>query len=351
MIATGSRGVLPGMAELAEVATVAGIVGRSATRAREAAERFGIPRVYDTPAAMFADDSIDAVVNLTPIDQHFALSEQALLAGKHLVTEKPIASDVVESDRLISLASERALSIITSPPRMVEPSRLRAREIIRSGGIGVITFARARSSHGGPAVLEWPVDPRPYYSRDNPTLHDLAPYAIHQLIGLLGRVRRVTALSGRIAESLTVENGPFAGTRVDVEAPDNNVLLLDFGSSRFGVVDAGYSVRAATSPAIEIFGTRGTINLYTEHPPRTTSNLEVFQPATGWRVEQTDEDRLEEARQQRLGRAILVDELAREVSTRVPSLLDAASARHAVEIIHAAELSAATGRAVPIAPR
>jgi predicted dehydrogenase len=347
MITTGPVGVLQGLGELNEPVEVVGIVSRSGASARTAAEEFALPRVYDTVDQMLADPSVDAIANLTPISEHYELNARALRAGKHVATEKPLACTAVEGQRLIRLASERGVHLVVSPPRMVEPSRVRARALIAGGAIGEVTFARARSSHAGPAALGWPTDPAPAYTEPNTPLREVSPYAIHQLTGLIGPARAVAAMSGRAAETILVERGPFAGTEVPVTANTNTLFLLDFGQSRFGVIDAGYSVRAATGPAVEIFGTRGTINLHTDYPTRPQGSLEIWQ-GDEWRIESPPEDRLDEQRRWRMGRAVLLEELARAVRLNRPSDLSADHAVHALEIIEAVEVSARHGVFVPI---
>ena len=87
-------------------ADVVGLVGSSPERAAPKAAALGIPKVYDSFQAMIADPEIDVVHITSPNHLHFPQAKQALLAGKHVVCEKPLAMDTTESSELVALASE-----------------------------------------------------------------------------------------------------------------------------------------------------------------------------------------------------------------------------------------------------
>jgi predicted dehydrogenase len=92
MIATAEPGYLPGLRGLRGPVQVTTIASRTRSRAERVARDWDIPAVYDGLAQMLAAPDVDAVVNLTPIATHYQTSRQILSAGKHLVTEKPLAS-------------------------------------------------------------------------------------------------------------------------------------------------------------------------------------------------------------------------------------------------------------------
>ena len=62
-------------------------------RAERAQNEYGVPKIYDTMEELFADPEIDIVLNLTRPYQHFEVSRGALLAGKHVYSEKPLGDD------------------------------------------------------------------------------------------------------------------------------------------------------------------------------------------------------------------------------------------------------------------
>jgi predicted dehydrogenase len=76
--------------------------------AKEKAELLGIPHAY-TFEDMLKNPDIDVVHICTPNFLHFSQSKAALLAGKHVVCEKPLATKIEEAEELVSLAKEKGL--------------------------------------------------------------------------------------------------------------------------------------------------------------------------------------------------------------------------------------------------
>jgi predicted dehydrogenase len=84
---------------------VAGVLGSSQDRGRAAAERLGLPRVYDTLDDLLADPAVDVVHVASPNRHHFDHARRAIAAGKHVVCEKPLAMTSDESAELVRLAT------------------------------------------------------------------------------------------------------------------------------------------------------------------------------------------------------------------------------------------------------
>jgi predicted dehydrogenase len=90
---------------------VAGVVGSSPERARRAADRLGVDRVYEGLDAMLDDGSIVAIHNCTPNDLHADVTLRALAAGKHVLSEKPLGFDTRETATLVEAAA--AAGVVT----------------------------------------------------------------------------------------------------------------------------------------------------------------------------------------------------------------------------------------------
>ena len=80
-------------------------------RAEKAKEEWGVEKIYDTMDELFADPEIDIVLNLTRPYQHYDVSKAALLAGKHVYSEKPLGADLAEGEELVRIAAEKGLLI------------------------------------------------------------------------------------------------------------------------------------------------------------------------------------------------------------------------------------------------
>jgi predicted dehydrogenase len=83
---------------------VAGIAGSRPERGQQAAERLGIDRAFPDWRVMVQDDAIDAVHDCTPNHLHAEINSAALAAGKHVLSEKPLAMDSAQSGRLVEEA-------------------------------------------------------------------------------------------------------------------------------------------------------------------------------------------------------------------------------------------------------
>ena len=81
------------------------------SRAEQAAEKYGIEKIYDTMYELFEDPEIDIVLNLTRPYQHFEVSKAALNAGKHVYSEKPLGAELSEGIELVRIAEEKGLML------------------------------------------------------------------------------------------------------------------------------------------------------------------------------------------------------------------------------------------------
>jgi predicted dehydrogenase len=96
----------------------------------------GIPRAYPSYEAMLADPDIDVVHLATPNLLHYPYARAALLAGKHVVCEKPLAMTAIESAELVQLAAEKQrVNVINFNIRMY-PMVQQAHSMVQSGEIG-----------------------------------------------------------------------------------------------------------------------------------------------------------------------------------------------------------------------
>jgi predicted dehydrogenase len=85
---------------------VAGILGSSPERSRQAAERLGIPKAYETLDEVLRDSEVDSVHITTPNRFHYEQAAACLRAGKHVLCEKPLAMHSRESAELVRIAAD-----------------------------------------------------------------------------------------------------------------------------------------------------------------------------------------------------------------------------------------------------
>jgi predicted dehydrogenase len=354
MIAIVPNGFLPGMRHLADRVEVAAISSRTRARAEDVARDFAIPDVYDDLDTMLAQADLDAVLNLTPIDAHYETNLRILQAGKHVLTEKPITQTMAEANKLVEVAQQRGLHILTAPMDMLRPEWIEARRLVRSGALGKIAFARVQSSHAGPAAMNWPADPTWFYQKGSGPLLDMGVYGLTRLTGVLGPAKRVTAMCGITVPTRRARGGSFDGLEIPVTEADNNVLLIDFGDATYATVDATFNVVGTRAPQMELYGLEGSlaVNRPDTQPLPGQLSLELFRidaapGLSGWVTPRTvGLSRLVD-RVATLQRAVLVEHLLECLDGQTP-LLGAEQARHVLEIMLAAQQAAESGRTVDL---
>lgn len=226
---------------------LAGAVSRRFAQAQAFAETFSC-RAYGTYEELLSDGGIDAVSVCTPTGDHFANARQALLAGKHVLVEKPLCLTLPEADELIGLAAARGLTLgVISQTRFSDAAKT-IRRLIDSGAAGkpvsaqlMMRFYRGQEYYDSAA---W----RGTFAGDGGgVIMNQGIHGIDLLCYLMGRPVSVTG---------------YARTRLrDIEVEDTVAAALAFESGAVAVIDA----TTCSSPAFEkrfILGfERGTVIL------------------------------------------------------------------------------------------
>ncbi|MGP8060078.1 MAG: Gfo/Idh/MocA family protein [Acidimicrobiales bacterium] len=116
--------------------------------AKDAADRWGVPKVYTDLAEMLADDDIDAVEVLTPTHLHHKHVLDALEAGKHVSVQKPVANSVDDAQELERAAAKAQRTLRISECFVHYPPLELAKQLIGEGAIGHPTAIRIKTVVG-----------------------------------------------------------------------------------------------------------------------------------------------------------------------------------------------------------
>ncbi|MBK8048339.1 MAG: Gfo/Idh/MocA family oxidoreductase [Anaerolineales bacterium] len=135
---------------------VEGILGSSPEKSQKFASQYGIPKAYQDFDEILADKAVQAVHITTPNRWHFDTAKAALLAGKHVLVEKPLTMTSQESAQLVALARTVNLAAGVNYNYRFYPTSLEARQRVRSGEIGEVF-----SIQGG-YVQDWLLYPTDY---------------------------------------------------------------------------------------------------------------------------------------------------------------------------------------------
>jgi len=334
------------------------VCDKAQVRAETCQKLFNVHECYTDYSKMISSD-IDAVVILTPHKYHASLSLDAVRAGKHVYSEKPMAQKIEDANLLVSEVQNRKIKLASAPAISLTQENIKVRELIQGGMIGKIAYCRAFGSSAGPmeSVGQF-TDARWYYS-DEPTgpLLTRTVYTLHSITSILGPVKRVSAFSARSfpfrkIENLLVDN--FKPYEIEHVSPDNYMVILDFGDQTLGFVDGTFCCKSPydqTRWDAEYYGSegivymndmttglRGPLEVYLEKEVRGFPRgwLKPFPPKS--------EFWLEKIPMENLG---LIHWVNCILEDKEP-LNSAEHARHVVEVATKAVESAETGRALEI---
>lgn len=122
--------------------TVVALATRAPQTAREVARQYGIPRLYDSYAALLDDPGIDAVYVPLPNHLHRPWTLAALAAGKPVLCEKPLACSAAEAGEMARAAAASGLPLMEALMYRFHPRSRRIREMVRDGAIGTLRLVR-----------------------------------------------------------------------------------------------------------------------------------------------------------------------------------------------------------------
>src|SRR3954447_16310014 len=224
VIGTGAiSGAYLGMAKNFPIVEMAACADMNVEAARKKAAEFQIPKVC-TVDELFADKSIDVILNLTVPKAHVPIALRALEAGKHTYAEKPLGISRDEAKPLLEAASKKKLRVGCAPDTFMGAGVQTARKVIEDGTIGrPVAFTAFMLS---PGHESWHPSPKFYYQPGGGPMFDMGPYYLTALLNLLGPVKRITGLTSTAIPERTITSQPKHGNKIKVETPDQVLGLM-----------------------------------------------------------------------------------------------------------------------------
>lgn len=190
-------------------------------------------------AAPLADPQISVVVIATPNDTHSPLAKAALLAGKHVVVDKPFTHTLAQARRLRKLAESRGLVLSAFQNRRWDSDFLALQELLSAGTIGRLTHLESRFDRFRPMVRDrW----REKAKSGGGIWLDLGPHLVDQALVLFGLPMRV--------------GGNITRVRDGAEADDWCHIMLDYG--RLQVTLSASVLVSGGCPRFAAHGTAGS---------------------------------------------------------------------------------------------
>jgi predicted dehydrogenase len=200
-------------------------------RARRQAERFNVGHHYPHIDAMLAGEPFEFLVNLTDMQEHEHLNRQALAAGRHVWSEKPVANSLRAGQDLLQVARKKGLRLWGAPITVQSPQFAFMARTLAQGALGRVAAAHADYGHEGPNWSSF------FYEKSGGSMPDLMVYNLTSLTGLLGPARRVSAMLSVV----TPERDITGKGRIAVTEEDNAMVLLDHGNGVISHIQSGFN--------------------------------------------------------------------------------------------------------------
>jgi predicted dehydrogenase len=314
-------------------------------RAKARAEEFGVP-ASGTTEQLLADDGISIVVNLTLPSVHAEVDLQILAAGKHVWSEKPIATSAEDARRVLDAAEEAGLRVAVAPDTVLGAGLQSAFRAVADGRIGAPQTATTMVLNPGPE--RWHPAPEFLFQAGGGPLLDLGPYYLSTLITVFGPVVRVAAVGSIGRPQRTIESGPRAGTAFDVTVPTHSALLLEFEGGASAQATFSFESALPRSGFFEITGTDGAIVLPDPNMFDGESELWTLESWKGVTGQDRPVPERVEATGPTSGRGLGVLDLARSIAAGVPERASGALAAHVLDVMLAAAEASEHGTTVAV---
>jgi predicted dehydrogenase len=292
---------------------------------------------YPNIEAMLAGVPFDMQVTLTDMQVHGELNKKALLAGKNVWSEKPMANTYAEGKALLDLARSKKLRLWGAPAVVNSPQFVFMSKTIQEGKLGNIACAHGQYGHTGPTWSAF------FYEKGGGSMPDLGVYNMATLTGLLGPARSVMAMTDIVTPYRTID---VVG-KIKVEAEDNAQVLMKHDKNVISHVMCGFNyfdphgheAKGQSLHSIQIFGTAGNMRLigYDWETSGVMLDNSLTEPAKLYVTESEGYEWQEGAR-------VTGESIIKGTEPRI----NVEHALHVLEIMEAARKSSATGMEVKL---
>ena len=304
-----------------------------ASRAQAFAAEHG-GKAYSSLEELLADNEVETIVNLSIFQVHYEISKQALEAGKHVYSEKPLTLEYEQAKELVALAKAENLHLVCAPVTFLGEPQQAAMKHVADGTIGKPRLIYAEVNHG--RIESWHPNPAPFYEV-GPNL-DVGVYPLTLTTALLGPVKRLQAF----ATTLSAERVTKDGAAFTVKAPDYYVINLEFASGEIMRMTSNFYVSNKTKQAegIEFHGDKGSLYLSSWFALNATLEYADFGESYSLLRDKTTDDVI--------NWAIGLNDFALALQENRAPRLQGAHAAHIVEILEATNTSVKTGQSVDL---
>lgn len=180
-----------------------GVYSRTAQRAKEYAARYGAPKTYTTLEELAADENVDAVYIASPTFLHASQSLQMLNAGKHVLCEKPIASNTSELKKMLEAAQKNNKVLLEAMRPVFTPGMKAVEEGMKKiGTVRRVHFTYCQYSSRYDKFKEGIVENAFKPELSNGAIMDIGTYCIYAASYLFGKPKEIKAVGVQLEGSI-----------------------------------------------------------------------------------------------------------------------------------------------------
>lgn len=234
---------------------VVAVCQRDQKVAREVAERYGVPQVFDGWERMLEEARPEIVVIATPPSLHEAIALRALAAGCHVLCEKPLAMNAAQAQAMLEAARRSGRTAMTSFNFRFPAAMQRLHAMVEAGALGRLLHAHLRQL--GPRFADPTVAPTWRMDRaqaGHGAMGDMGVHVIDLVRWHFGEFARVGALAGIAHPSRTVPGG---GRPADAE--DYCAVTAELVSGAQVTFTVSRAAHGTTEQTLEAYGTEGAL--------------------------------------------------------------------------------------------
>ena len=229
-------------------------------RAKQAAEKFGVPKTYASGSALLDDPDIEVVVLAFPTGKRTELALEALAKGKHVLLEKPVAMNEAEVRQMMAARGDRLVACCSSRNRFPQGARVTA-DFIASGALGQLRVVRARNIA---ACKPKPDAPRPDWRlirarNGGGYLVNWGCYDLDYLLGITGWTLKPRTV---LAQTWTIPPQFASHAHPDSDAEAHYIALIRCEGGTVISLERGEYMPAHGEDAWQIIGTKGSLTLH-----------------------------------------------------------------------------------------
>jgi predicted dehydrogenase len=240
----------------------------SPVRGREAAEKFGIPELVTDYRKLLGRGDIDVVSVALPNYLHAKVALEALKAGKHVMLDKPMATNARDAAKLVAEAKKQGVLFMVGQNFRFNADTQTAKQVVEAGSLGDIYHAKTSWSRraGIPRIGSWFTQKR--FAGGGCT-YDIGVHALDRCLYLIGEFD-AAAVSGQTFAKFGprgLGNGGWGKSEIDPKAKfdvdDLSIALIKMKSGRTVLLEASW---AAHGPLVDVndtqlFGTEAGLSL------------------------------------------------------------------------------------------